>query len=81
MAVAMASGRDPYFDVVHPVMTEMQKRKREECLKERAHKLNPVDMSVREFMVHGELIIAHNRKTALKIYTNRHPETKKKRRS
>lgn len=76
MAMAMASGRNPYFDVVKPTMTERQKRKREEYLKERAHRLNPVDLSEREFIIHGEKIMAHDRKTALKIYQRRHPKKK-----
>lgn len=81
MAMAIASGRNPYFDVVNPMMTEAQKRKREEYLRERAHRLNPVDISEREFIIKGERIMAHDKKTAMKIYANRHPETKKKRRS
>ena len=78
MAAAMASGRNPYFDVGNPRMTEAQKRKREEYLKERAHQLNPVDLSEREFIIKGERIMAHDRKTALKIYAKRHPEKKRK---
>ena len=76
MAIAMASGRNPYFDVVNPMMTEIQKRKREEYLKERAHRLNPVDMSEREFIIKGERIMAHDKKTALKIYARRHSQKK-----
>ena len=78
MAMAMACDRNPYFDVVNPLMTEAQKRRREGMLKERAHQLNPVDLSEREFIIKGERIMAHDRKTALKIYAKRHPETKKK---
>ena len=76
MAMAMASGRNPYFDVVKPRMTEIQKRKHEEYLKERAHRLNPVDMSEREFIIKGERIMAHDKKTALKIYARRHSQKK-----
>ena len=72
MAMAMASGRNTYFDVVNPRMTEAQKRKREEYLRERAHQLNPVDMSEREFIIKGERIMAHDKKTAKKIYARRH---------
>jgi len=79
MAVAMACGRNPYFDVVNPMMTEVQKRRREEMLKERAHRLNPVDLSEREFIIKGERIMAHDRKTALKIYNRRYSEKKKRR--
>ena len=76
MAIAMASGRNPYFEVVNPMMTEIQKRKREEYLKKRAHRLNPVDLSEREFIIKGERIMAHNKKTALKIYARRHSQKK-----
>lgn len=48
--------------------------------KRRLHKMNPTDTSEREFMVKGERIMAHDKKTALKIYANRHPETKNKKR-
>lgn len=78
MAIAMASGRNPYFDVVNPMMTEIQKRKREEYLKERAHRLNPVDLSEREFIIKGERIMAHDKKTALKIYARRHSQKNKR---
>jgi hypothetical protein len=48
--------------------------------KRRLHKMNPTDTSEREFLVKGERIMAHDKKTALKIYANRHPETKSKKR-
>ena len=48
--------------------------------KRRLHKMNPVNMSEHEFLVRGEYIMARDRKTALKIYANRHPETKNKKR-
>lgn len=38
----------------------------------RARKLYHVDVQEHEFIVHGEAIMAKNRKTALKIYANRH---------
>ena len=74
--MAMACGRNPYFDVVNPMMTEAQKRRREEMLRERAHRLNPVDLSEREFIIHGERIMAHDKKTARKIYARRHLKKK-----
>ena len=46
--------------------------------RQRLHSMNPVDLSEREFIIHGEAIMAHDRKTAMKIYANRHPETKKR---
>ena len=79
LAIAMASGRNPYFDIPR-TLTEGQRKERERYLRERAHRLNPVDLSEREFVIRGERIMARNRKTALKIYANRHPETKKRKR-
>lgn len=38
----------------------------------RAKKLYHVDCQEHEFIIHGESIMARNRKTALKIYANRH---------
>ena len=56
------------------------KNEDDEDRKRRLHKLNPVDQSKREFIVKGERIMAHDKKTAQKIYANRHPETKSKKR-
>ena len=77
MAMIAAGGRNIFYDVPRP-MTEQQKRRRDEYLRERNHRLNPVDLSEREFCIKGERIMAHDRRTALKIYANRHPETKKR---
>jgi len=57
-------------------LTEEEKRRREQYLKERAHNLNPVDMSEREFVINGEKIMARNKKTAKMIYAKRHPKKK-----
>ena len=67
----MAMASNPHFSIPRP-LTEGQKKRREKYLKERAHRLNPVDLSEHEFSIHGEKIMARNKKTALKIYANRH---------
>lgn len=67
----IASGQNPFFDIPRP-LTERQRKERERYLRERAHRLNPVDMSEREFIINGERIMAHDKKTARKIYKNRH---------
>jgi hypothetical protein len=77
IAIAMAMASNPDFSLGSPVRRTSENEKRE---RERVHRLNPVDLSEREFTIKGERIMAHDRKTALKIYANRHPETKKKRR-
>lgn len=56
------------------------KNESDEERKRRMHKLNPIDTSQREFIIKGERIMAHDKKTALKIYANRHPEAKGKKR-
>lgn len=42
-------------------------------------RLDKVDLSEREFIVKGEKILAHDKKTAIKIYNRRHNIKKKKR--
>lgn len=71
-AYMMAAASNPYFSLGTPkrAMSEDEKR-------ERDHKLNRVDMSQHEFIIKGEKIMAHNRKTALKIYARRHSNNKK----
>lgn len=77
MATAMmAAASNPYFSLGTP-----RRKLSEEEMRERGHRLSPVDLSEREFIIHGERIMAHDKKTAKKIYARRHPETKKKRRS
>lgn len=44
----------------------------------RARKLYKVDLTEHEFVIHGEIITAKNRKMALKIYANRHKSDYKK---
>jgi len=53
---------------------------RDRHMKERNHRLNPVDLSEREFYIKGELIMAHDKRTAQKIYAIRHKDKKRKRR-
>lgn len=72
-AMAMAMANNPYFSLGTTKRTMSEDEKRE-----RAHRLNPVDMSQREFIIKGEKIMAHDKKTAMKIYANRHPGTKKR---
>lgn len=73
MMMAAAGGKSPF-------MTGYPERRRmsDEEAKERAHRLNPVDLTEHEFIIKGEKIMASNKKTAMKIYQNRHPESKKR---
>ena len=40
--------------------------------KARNHQMYGVNMQEHEFIIHGEKIMARNKKTAMKIYANRH---------
>ena len=59
-----------------PAREDPWKDEGEDDRKRRLHRMNPVDMAEHEFSVGGERIMARDRKTAMKIYANRHPETK-----
>ena len=67
MAAIMMAASNPYFSLGTPKRQLSEDEKRE-----RAHRLNPVDLSEREFIIHGERIMAHDKKTAQKIYARRH---------
>lgn len=41
-------------------------------------RIDKVDLSEREFVIKGEKILAHDKKTAIKIYNRRHNIKKKK---
>ena len=73
-AMLMAMASDPYFSLGRPKrsMSEAERKRYEEYKRERAHRLNPVDMSEHEFIIKGERIMARNKKTAKKIYARRH---------
>lgn len=75
MMAAAAGGNSPF-------MTGYPERRKlsDEEMKRRAHALNPVDLTEHEFIIKGEKIMASNKKTAMKIYANRHPEAKGKKR-
>ena len=73
-AMAMAMANNPYFSLgtTKRTMSEAERKRYEEYKRERAHRLNPVDMSEHEFIIKGERIMAHDKKTAKKIYARRH---------
>ena len=73
MMMAAAAGHGRIFDTGgygKPVGQRMSK--------ESVHKLYGENMDEHEFTINGEKIMARNRKTAMKIYANRHPESKKR---
>ncbi len=65
MAAALMAANNEHFAVRRPA--EIKPRDNT-----RARKLYHVDCQEHEFVIHGETIMAKNRKTALKIYANRH---------
>ena len=66
MMAAMAAGSNPY-SAGRRRPAEIKPRDNT-----RAKKLYKMDCQEHEFIIHGETIMARNRKTALKIYANRH---------
>lgn len=75
-AVASAGGESPF-------MTRTPNRRRtnwddnrdyrlSQEQKQRNHQLYGENMTEHEFVIHGEKIMARNKKTAMKIYANRH---------
>lgn len=78
-ALAMLMANDKHFSLDNNpkrIMSEAQRKRYDEMQRERAHRLNPVDLSEREFIIKGESIMAKNKKTALKIYARRHSNKK-----
>ena len=69
-AMMMAAAGNPYFGT--PRRRERTPEQKRQRLQELGHKLNPVNLTEHEFIIHGEKIMARNKKTALKIYANRH---------
>ena len=48
--------------------------------RQRLHKMYGDHSQQHEFVIKGEVIVAKDRKTAMKIHANRHPEAKGKKR-
>lgn len=69
-AMMMAAANNSYFGT--PRRRELTSEQKRQRLQELGHKLNPVNLTEHEFIIHGEKIMARNKKTALKIYANRH---------
>lgn len=65
---AIAAGNNPYYSV-HRNRRTGEYKPRDNA---RTRSLYKVNMTQHEFNIHGEIIMATNRKTALKIYANRH---------
>ena len=76
MATAMMGAGNDMFDFQehrNPYEGETDEERRQ-----RLHKMYGDNSREQEFIIKGEAIMAKDRKTAMKIYANRHPETKRK---
>ena len=72
MMMAAAAGSREFYD------TGLYRKPARKMSAEDRHKLYGQDLTEHEFTIKGEKIIAHDKKTAMKIYANRHPESKKR---
>lgn len=80
MALLMAAAAsNPYYMTMQRYRQQRDdaiRRRREDDVAMRALKYEC--RKEYEFCIHGEKIMAHNKKTAIKIYNRRHPEKKRK---
>ena len=73
MAAAASAGGDSPFMTGRPRRSYGGgRRELTEEEKARNHQMYGVNMTENEFVIHGEKIMARNKKTAMKIYANRH---------
>ena len=81
MAAAMMGTGNEYFDTGrHRARRDPYERETEEERRQRLRMLYGQNRQEHEFVVHGERIMARDKRTAMKIYANRHPEAKGKKR-
>lgn len=79
LMAAAAEANDQYF-----MTMRRYRQQRDDAIRQRREdevvKRTIINESQKEneFSIHGEKIMAKNRKTAMKIYANRHPESKKR---
>ena len=73
MAAAASAGGDSPFMTGRPRRSYGGgRRELTEEEKARNHQMYGVNMTEHEYVIHGEKIMARNKKTAMKIYANRH---------
>lgn len=81
MAAAMfGAAGSPFADDLFVEHRDPHEGETEEERKRRLHKMYSDHPQEHEFVIKGEHIMARNKKMAMKIYANRHPEAKGKRR-
>ena len=77
---AMASGSDMFAPGLISEPSNPYDGETDEERKRRLHKMYGDHSQKREFVIKGERIMARDKKMAMKIYANRHPEAKGKKR-
>ena len=80
LAMAAMAGGNNFFDTGCDYHRDPHEGETDEERKRRLHKVYGDQSHEHEFVIKGERIMARNKKTAMKIYANRHPEAKGKRR-
>lgn len=79
-AAMMAAAGNPFATDLFAERRDPHEGETEEERKRRLHKMYGDHPQEHEFIIKGERIMARNKKMAIKIYANRHPEAKGKKR-
>ena len=80
LAMAAMAGGNSFFDTGCDYHSDPHEGEIDEERKRRLHKMYGDQSQEHEFVIKGEHIMARDKKMAMKIYANRHPEAKGKRR-
>ena len=79
-AAMMGAAGSPFADDLFVEHRDPYDGETDEERKRRLHKMYGNQSQEHEFVIKGEHIMARNKKTAIKIYANRHSEAKGKKR-
>lgn len=79
-AAMMGAAGNPFATNLFVEHRDPYEGETEEERKRRLHKMYGDHQQKHEFIIKGEHIMARNKKMTMKIYANRHPETKNKKR-
>jgi hypothetical protein len=79
-AAMMGAAGSPFADDLFVEHRDPHEGESEEERKRRLHKMYGEQSQEHEFVIKGEHIMARDKKTAMKIYANRHPEANGKKR-
>lgn len=79
MAAAMMGAANEHYDTgLFRESRNPYEGETEEERKARLHRMYGESQQEHEFVIKGERIMARNKKSAMKIYANRHPQSKKR---